>query len=74
MLSQDDKTLPAMIALFADAGLQGLAWGKSEAVLRPARWSAFCPAKPIPPCSCSHDCGDPAGLATMIRARAAFAP
>lgn len=43
MLSQDDKTLPAMIALFADAGLQGLAWGKSEAVLRPARWSCVLP-------------------------------
>lgn len=32
-----------MIALFADAGLQGLAWGKSEAILRPPRWSCVLP-------------------------------
>lgn len=32
-----------MIALFADAGLQGLAWDKSEAILRPPRWSCGLP-------------------------------
>lgn len=35
--------MPAMIALFADAGSQGLAWGKYEAVLHPARWSCGLP-------------------------------
>lgn len=35
MLSPDGQNLQAMIALFTDAGLQGLAAGKSEAVLSP---------------------------------------
>lgn len=43
MLSPDGQNLQAMIALFTDAGLQGLAAGKSEAVLRPARWSCVLP-------------------------------
>lgn len=43
MLSQDGQNLPATIAWFADAGLQGLAWGKSEAILRSARWSCVLP-------------------------------
>lgn len=47
MLSQDGQNLPATIAWFADAGLQGLAWGKPEAILRSARWSCVLPREAL---------------------------